>query len=95
MDLENERRNILNSKMYIQKEEKRLKAIEKELSKSSTIHRFDDEVFKKLISKVIMGDYEEDGSYNPNVVKLVLNLQNISSEGNTKFLSLEVDERIY
>ena len=93
MDLENERRNILNSKMYIQKEEKRLKAIEKELSKSSTIYRFDDEVFKKLISKVIMGDYEEDGSYNPNVVKFVLNLKNISSEGNTKFLSLEVDER--
>ena len=77
------------------KEEKRLKAIEKELSKSSTIHRFDDEVFKKLISKVIMGDYEEDGSYNPNVVKFVLNLKNISSEGNTKFLSLEVDERCY
>lgn len=95
MDLENERRNILNSKMYIQKEEKRLKAIEKELSKSSTIYRFDDEVFKKLISKVIMGDYEEDGSYNPNVVKFVLNLKNISSEGNTKFLSLEVDERIH
>ena len=95
MDLENERRNILNSKMYIQKEEKRLKAIEKELSKSSTIYRFDDEVFKKLISKVIMGDYEEDGSYNPNVVKFVLNLKNISSEGNTKFLSLEVDERVY
>ena len=40
-----------------------------------------------------MGDYEEDGSYNPNVVKFVLNLKNISSEGNTKFLSLEVDER--
>ena len=95
MDLENERRNILNSKIYIQKEEKRLKAIEKELSKSSTIYRFDDEVFKKLISKVIMGDYEEDGSYNPNVVKFVLNLKNISSEGNTKFLSLEVDERLY
>ena len=95
MDLENERRNILNSKMYIQKEEKRLKAIEKELSKSSTIYRFDDEVFKKLISKVIMGDYEEDGSYNPNVVKFMLNLKNISSEGNTKFLSLEVDERFY
>ena len=61
----------------------------------STIYRFDDEVFKKLISKVIMGDYEEDGSYNPNVVKFVLNLKNISSEGNTKFLSLEVDERIF
>ena len=54
-----------------------------------------DEVFKKLISKVIMGDYEEDGSYNPNVVKFVLNLKNISSEGNTKFLSLEVDERVH
>lgn len=42
-----------------------------------------------------MCDYEEDDSYNPNVVKFVLNLKNISSEGNTKFLSLEVDERIF
>lgn len=94
MVLENEKRNILNSKIYMQKEEKRLKNIEKELNKSSTTYKFDDEVFKKLISKVIMGDYEEDGSYNPHVVKFVLNLKNINSDDSTKFLSLEVDERI-
>lgn len=96
IDLENEKRNIMNSKVYIQNEEKRLRDIEKELNKSSTIHRFDDEVFKKLISKVIMGEYEEDGTYNPSVVKFVLNLKNISSSddtNSTKFLSLEIDER--
>ena len=41
-----------------------------------------------------MGDYEEDGSYNPHVVKFVLNLKNINSDDSTKFLSLEVDERL-
>lgn len=95
IQLENEKRDIMNSKIYIQKEEKRLKNIEKELDKSSTTHKFDDEVFKKLISKVIMGDYENDGTYNPNVVKFVLNLKNISSNGEKKFLSLELDERIH
>lgn len=93
IQLEGNKRDILNSKIYIQKEEKRLKTIEKELSQSTTVHRFDDEVFKKLISKIIMGDYDEDGNYNPNIVKFVLNLKNINSNDSMKFLSLEVDER--
>lgn len=94
-ELENSKNEIQNSKAYMQKEEKRLKEIEKELNKSTTIYKFDDEIFKKLINKVIIGDYEEDGTYNPNVVKFVLNLKNINSSGNAKFLSLEIDERLY
>lgn len=95
MQLETEKRVIMNSKLYIQKEQRRLKNIEKELNSSTTTYKFDDEVFKKLINKVIIGNYEEDGTYNPNVVKFVLNLKNINSNDEKKFLSLEVDERFY
>jgi len=94
-DLLKERDDVLNSKKYIQKEEKRLKNIEKELEKSSTLYKFDDEVFKKLISKIIIGDYDENNNYDPNVIKFVLNIKNISSNDSYKFLSLELDERIY
>ena len=90
--LQSDRDELSNSKRYIQKEEKRLKEIEKELEKSSTIRNFDDEVFKKIISKVIIGDYDENNNYDPNVIKFVLNIKNIGSDDKTKFLSLELDE---
>ena len=90
--LQSDRDELSNSKRYIQKEEKRLKEIEKELEKSSTIRTFDDEIFKKLISKVIIGDYDENNNYDPNVIKFVLNIKNIGSDDKTKFLSLELDE---
>lgn len=92
--LQSDRDELSNSKRYIQKEEKRLKGIEKELEKSSTIRTFDDEIFKKLISKVIIGDYDENNNYDPNVIKFVLNIKNIGSDDKTKFLSLELDEGI-
>ena len=64
------------------------------LKNTNTIHQFDDEVFKKLVKKIIIGDYNEDGSYNPNVVKFVLNISGNNDESNElKFLSLEIDER--
>lgn len=95
ISLSKEKEEVLNSKKYIQKEEKRLKTIEKELEKSSTIYRFDDEVFKKLISKIIIGDYDENNNYDPNVIKFVLNIKNITSNDSIKFLSLELDERFH
>jgi site-specific DNA recombinase len=49
--LQAERTEVQNSQMYIRKEERRLKEIEKELDRSTTTYRFDDEVFKKLISR--------------------------------------------
>lgn len=91
--LQDQEDEIKNNKKYIQKEEKRLKEIEKELEKSSTIRNFDDEVFKKIISKVIIGDYDEDNNFDPNVVKFVLNLKKNGSNDSKKFLSLEVEQR--
>ena len=93
--LQSDRDELSNSKRYIQKEEKRLKEIEKELEKSSTIRTFDDEIFKKLISKVIIGDYDENNNFDPNAIKFVLNIKNIGSDDKTKFLSLELDEGDY
>ena len=81
--------------MYIRKEERRLKEIEKELDRSTTTYRFDDEVFKKLISKVVIGDYDENNNYDPNVVKFILNIKNIGSDEEIKFLSLELDEGLH
>ena len=90
----NLKEELLNNKNRIAKEEKRLKLIEKELINTKTIHTFDDEVFKKLIKKIIIGDYNEDGSYNPNVIKFVLNItNNDDDDSQIKFLSLEIDER--
>ena len=91
--LEKQKDEIFNNKKYIKKEEKRLREIEKELEKSSTVRNFDDEVFKKIISKVIIGDYDKDNNFDPNVVKFVLNLKKIGSNDSEKFLSLELDER--
>ena len=92
--LQAERTEVQNSQMYIRKEERRLKEIEKELDRSTTTYRFDDEVFKKLISKVVIGDYDENNNYDPNVVKFILNIKNIGSDEEIKFLSLELDEGI-
>lgn len=90
--LQSERTEVQNSQMYIRKEERRLKEIEKELDKSTTTYRFDDEVFKKLISRIVIGDYDENNNYDPNVVKFILNIKNIGSDEEIKFLSLELDE---
>lgn len=95
LKLEKEKNEISNSKFYIKKEEKRLKEIIKELDKTTTIYKFDEEIFKKLVSKIIIGDYDENNNYNPNVVKFVLKLKSPNSDGENKFLSLEVDERYY
>ena len=95
-DLNNSRNDIIDIQKVKAKEERRLKQIEKELRNTKTMHQFDDEVFKKIIKKIIIGDYNEDGSYNPNVIKFVLNISGHADENNEfKFLSLEVDERDY
>lgn len=95
IELYKQKDEILNSKIYMQKEIKKLKSMEKELNKQSVIHRFDDEGFKNIVSKVIMGDYDENNNYDPNVIKFVLDVKKLDSNNPTKFLSLELDEGIF
>ena len=53
-------------------------------------------MFKKLIKKIIIGEYDENHNFIPNVVKFVLNVNDISLDSDvhnsTNFLSLEIDE---
>ena len=41
-----------------------------------------------------MLNYDENNNYNPNVVKFVLKLKSPNSDGENKFLSLGLDERL-
>ena len=81
--------------MLEEEQEKRLKLIQKELEKASTIYHFDDEVFNKVVNKIVIGEFNKDGTYNPNVVKFILNFGNNNTDGEQKLLALEIENRIY
>ena len=94
-NLESEKEKVMDVKEEIKKEEKRLKNIEKELNNTKTMYSFDDEIFKTLISKIRIGDYDENGNFQPNVVKFILNIKNHASDDSINFLSFRLDERYY
>lgn len=54
--------------------EKQLLEIEKILDMNISIDEFDEDLFKLLIKKVVIGDYNENGLFNPNTVKFILNI---------------------
>lgn len=96
-ELNNNKSKLLEKQNSNNYQENRIKEIEKTLKKSTISNRkFDEEVFKKLIKKVIIGEYDENHKFIPNVVKFVLNVNDISLDSDvhnrTNFLSLEIDE---
>ena len=40
-------------------------------------------------------DYDENGNFQPNVVKFILNIKNHASDDSINFLSFRLDERYY
>ena len=94
-NLEKDKEKVLDVKDSIKKEEKRLKNIANELKNTKTMYSFDEKIFKTLISKIKIGDYDEDGIYQPNIVKFILNIKNLASDENINFLSFRLDERIF
>lgn len=54
--------------------EKQLLEIDKILKQDINIDEFDEELFKLLIKKIIIGDYEDTGIFNPNTIKFILNI---------------------
>ena len=58
------------------------------------MYRFDDNIFKKLIEKIIIGDFDENGNYDTNVIKFILKINNTCSSKPKNFLSLGCDERL-
>lgn len=51
---------------------KQIKEIEKHFEKPEVIKEFDDEAFKNMIDSIIIGDYNEDGTPNPNIIRFIL-----------------------
>ena len=96
-ELNNNKSILLEKQNSNNYQENRIKEIETTLKESSFPNRkFDEEIFKKLIKKVIIGEYDENHKFIPNVVKFVLNVNDISLDSDvhnrTNFLSLEIDE---
>lgn len=48
--------------------------IEKEIIKSNGMVNFDEEIFKKVVKRVIIGEIMPDGTKNYNTIKFVLNV---------------------
>ena len=65
--------NLLKNKGNSNNIEKRLTQIEKLLSSNITIDEFDEDLFKLLVKKIIIGKYNESGTFNQNIINFVLN----------------------
>lgn len=51
---------------------KQIKEIEKHFEKPEVLKEFDEEAFKNMIDSIIVGDYNEDGTPNPNIIRFIL-----------------------
>ena len=72
-DLEKQKLELLDISKNKAKHKSKIERIKKELEKSKKANEFDEDVFKKLISKIQVGDYDEDGIYNPYLIRFFLN----------------------
>ena len=93
LQIKKEINNILDNKNKKTKEENKLKQIKNEVNGTTRMYKFNEEIFKMFIKRIIIGNYDEKDNYNPNVVKFVLNIDKSASTNEYKLLSLGIDER--
>ena len=90
-----------NKKIIIDKEntQKRIDNIKNIVKETKKINEFNDDVFKKIIDKIIIGEVNEDGTKNYGVVRFVLKTGEIAKFKNIiddkKNASFEFDEWIH
>lgn len=53
--------------------DEKLKTIKDVLDKKEPLTEFDEVIFEKLIDKIIVGEKQEDGTFNQNTVRFILN----------------------
>ena len=53
---------------------KQLKQIEKVLNAPKTIKDFEEETFNNLVEKIIIGEKDENGNINPNIIRFLLKI---------------------
>lgn len=54
------------------KQIKRLNKIEEVINTTPILEEFNEDCFKNLIDKIIVGEIDENGNKNPNVIKFIL-----------------------
>ena len=65
--------NLLKNEGKSNNIEKKLTQIEKILRSNITIDEFDEDLFKLLVKKIIIGKYNESGTFDQNIINFVLN----------------------
>ena len=72
-ELENKLMEIEKANVQSQNISKRLEVIKTTLNKNEFLKEFDKDLFNALVDCIIIGDFDESGNKNPNVIRFVLN----------------------
>ena len=75
IDEVNEKLNTYKSEIINKdKQIKRLNKIEEVINTTPRLEEFNEDCFKNLIDKIIVGEIDENGNKNPNVIKFILKI---------------------
>ena len=71
-DIETKIAELLNLKNTNNDISNKIKEIEKIMNEPTSIKEFDKETFDSIVERIILGEIDEDGNSNPNVVRFIL-----------------------
>ena len=71
-DIENKITELLNQKNANNDISNKIKEIEKIMNEPTSIKEFDKETFDSIVERIILGEIDENGNSNPNVVRFIL-----------------------
>lgn len=65
-------KNYKNEIINKEKQEKRLNKIQEIINNTPRLETFNEDCFKNMVDKIIVGEIDENGNKNPNVIKFIL-----------------------
>ena len=65
-------KNYNNEIINKEKQEKRLNKIQEIINNTPRLETFNEDCFKNMVDKIIVGEIDENGNKNPNVIKFIL-----------------------
>ena len=65
-------KNYNNEIINKEKQEKRLNKIQEIINNTPRLEIFNEDCFKNMVDKIIVGEIDENGNKNPNVIKFIL-----------------------
>ena len=71
-DCENKKAELIDLKSKNNIVSKKIREIEKIVNAPTSIKEFDKETFDSIVERIIIGEVDEDGNSNPNVIRFIL-----------------------